>query len=360
MFDASLVYIIRKNRKPETPGQRLVSDVTAKYHYIIELDFEQALETDLSRAIMLVIDEAPDNYETVRTLKKILDGPREKDIPFMFILGAMSRREIIQAQTIGASDFVAHPIDRAEFVEKLSAIANDSIESAWKDLSKTQEAALRASLKVFEDVFENVRAGQAFSNQEVRKSCDLTIKATEDHGIVDLMNAIRTHHNYTYRHSMMVSGYLAAFGLLLGISGQELQNLVACGLLHDIGKAKIPQEILNKPDLLTEEEWVEMKSHPEHSREILTTHDCHEDVKDGCIHHHEKLDGTGYPDQLKGDEIGDMARMVAIADIFSGLTEKRAYKSSMSNHEAYEKMLTMEGHIDMPLLKSFKPIAINS
>lgn len=238
-------------------------------------------------------------------------------------------------------------------------MANNSIENSWSNLSKIQEAALRTSLKMFEDIADNLQKRQPISTDDVKMCCDLTIQATKDEGLATMISAIRTHHNYTYRHSMMVSGYMAAFGLLIGINGLELQNLVTAGLIHDIGKAKIPHELLNKPAKLTDDEWVIMRKHPEYSREILNTLDFHKDINDASIHHHEKLDGTGYPDGLKGDEISDIARMVAIADIFSGLTEKRSYKSSMSNQAAYDIMLSMDGHLDMVLLNAFKPVTLN-
>lgn len=173
-----------------------------------------------------------------------------------------------------------------------------------------------------------------------------------------MMSAIRTHHNYTYRHSMMVSGYLISFALLLGIRGQDLQNIAVGGILHDIGKALIPLGILDKPGPLNQEEWQEMRKHPTHSRKNMMGSDCHPSVIDGCVHHHEKLDGTGYPEGLKGDEISDIARMVAIADVFSGLTEKRSYKPSLSNKKAFDIMLSMDGHLDLDLVSAFKPIAI--
>ncbi len=359
MTDLSFVYIIRHKDKAETPDQEVVTELTSRYHDIIELSIEQAAGFDFSNAIMLIVDVPPDNYETVTSLKKILQVTNQKSIPSFFVLGSMTRKETMQVQILGASDFLVHPVNHENFITKLGKLANNSIEDSWKALSKTQEAALKAGLKVFEDLFANVKEGQAFSNEDIRQCCDLTIKATAGDGLSDMISAIRTHHNYTYRHSMMVSGYLSAFGLLLGIKGNDMQNLVACGLIHDIGKAYVSPDLLDKPGPLTDEEWVEMKKHPEYSRQILESIECNEIIFEGCIHHHEKLDGTGYPDGLKGDEVSDIARMVAIADVFSGVTEKRSYKKSMSKEKAYDIMLSMQGHLDMDLVNAFKPIALD-
>ena len=128
-------------------------------------------------------------------------------------------------------------------------------------MSAIQEATLKVSLKVFEDTFTKMEQGELISNEEMRESCDLIIKATEEGGLTTMLSAIRTHHNYTFRHSMMVSGYLSAFGLLLKMRNTDLQNVTTCGLVHDIGKANVSPELLNKPGPLTDEEWKEMKLH---------------------------------------------------------------------------------------------------
>lgn len=358
MVQIALVYILREECKSKSSEQSLISELVSQYHYMVEISIEQAKDIDLSRAIMLILD-LPLNFNTVTTLREILTKQQNKHVPTLFILDKLDRRQTVQVQSLNGTDFLTHPISPNTFLSKLEKISNHSIENSWSDLSKIQEAALRASLKVFEDLIQNINDSLPISNDEVRMCCDLTIEATRDDGLATMIAAIRTHHNYTYRHSMMVSGYMAAFGLLIGVNNIELQNLVSCGLLHDIGKAKVPPELLNKPSSLSEDEWTEMHRHPEYSREILQNMDCHADIKDGAIHHHEKLDGTGYPDGLMGKEISDIARMVAIADVFSGLTEKRAYKKSLSNEDAYTIMLSMNGHLDMDLLRAFKPVAVN-
>lgn len=358
MFETALVYIIRIENKPNSTDQASVTDLVSRYHYTAELSIEEAKDIDLDKAIMLIIDLPLNNFNTVTALREILNQPQNQSIPTLFILDKLNRRQTVQVQSLRGTDFLTHPINPKVFLTKLEKIANNSIENSWSDLTKIQEAALRASLKVFEDIIANISNGQPISNDDVRMCCDLTIEATRDEGLASMISAIRTHHNYTYRHSMMVSAYMAAFGLLIGINNIELQNLVSCGLLHDIGKARVPSDLLNKPAPLTKIEWLEMHRHPEYSREILETSDCHNDIKDGAIHHHEKLDGTGYPDGLMGKEVSDIARMVAIADVFSGLTEKRTYKESLSNQDAYDIMLTMKGHLDMDLLKAFKPVTI--
>lgn len=358
MSEQRKVYIIRDSSESFDKSHAMVSKVTKRFHDVEDLDLETAIDRDFSDAIMIIMDVPPSDYDTVTTLKYILKTPREEEIPILFLLSSMNRRQIIQAQQLGAAKFLVHPIKPKEFTTTLRDIANNSIETSWENLSQTQSAALKVSLKVFEDTFENIKNGQPISNAKISESCDLIIKATAEKGLADMLAAIRTHHNYTYRHSMMVCGYLTSFSMLLGIQGEELQHLTIAGLLHDVGKAHVPPELLDKPGPLTDEEWVVMRTHPGHSRQILLDSDVHDDIKDGAVHHHEKIDGTGYPDGLSGTQISDFARMVAIADVFSGLTEKRAYKASMSNQKAYGIMCEMVEHLDQDLVRVFKPIAL--
>lgn len=354
------VYIIKRHLDEQDADHTMIKEITECYHDIVELSLEQAIDHDFSDAIMLVINISPKDYDTLTALQYVVKGPNEMDIPLLFLLKKMARRELIKAQKLGAARILVFPLNREEYVHTLQEIATESIENSWHDLSETQATALKVSLKVFEDTFAHIKDGQPISNDAIRESCDLIIKAAAEEGLSEMLAAIRSHHNYTYRHSMMVCGYLTSFSILLGITGEELQHLAICGMLHDIGKADVPEELLNKPGPLLDHEWDQMRMHPEHSRRILETSDVHEDVKDGSIHHHEKLDGTGYPDRLAGPQISDFARMVAIADIFSGLTEKRAYKASMSNQKAYDIMVELGGtHLDPDLVRVFKPIALD-
>jgi len=160
---------------------------------------------------------------------------------------------------------------------------------------------------------------------------------------------------YTYTHSVNVVVYSLGLGKRLGMSGQELKNLGYGAALHDIGKSKIPNEIINKPGKLTEEEFAIIKSHPPLGEEHLKgLGEMNRDILDAVNHHHEKLDGTGYPYKLKGNDVPLFARIVAIADIFDALNSKRSYKDAMSSFETLQFMkANMAAHVDTKLLTSF-------
>jgi len=134
--------------------------------------------------------------------------------------------------------------------------------------------------------------------------------------------------------------------------------LAVGGMMHDIGKSLIPLEILDSPTKLTAPEQKIMNNHPVDGRIILEREKWDEIMIDIAAHHHERLDGSGYPDGLKGNEITDIVRLASIANIFSALTDKRSRKAAMTAEKAIEAMLDMTGYLDIPLVKSFRAVVL--
>ena len=143
---------------------------------------------------------------------------------------------------------------------------------------------------------------------------------------------------YTHRHSERVAMMARRLGRELGLSRSELDTVELSGLLHDLGKIAVPDAILNKPGHLTPEEFEEMKKHPDHGARILSNIQAPSvlAVLPGVKHHHEKWDGTGYPDGLKGEEIPPLGRLLGVADVFDALTSPRSYRPAMPVAEAVE------------------------
>lgn len=141
------------------------------------------------------------------------------------------------------------------------------------------------------------------------------------------MELLKTKDDYTFDHSLGVSVLAVALGKWLGYSKDNIVELSIVGLLHDIGKLKVPEEIVNKPGKLSEEEFKIMKKHSEYSYEmILETGEFNEDILLGVLQHHEKLNGTGYPNGLKKEDIHEYAKIIAVCDIYHALTSDRVYK----------------------------------
>jgi HD-GYP domain-containing protein (c-di-GMP phosphodiesterase class II) len=186
--------------------------------------------------------------------------------------------------------------------------------------------------------------------QGCRESVESMIDVLKDYDVSQVQNLIGSlsfHDFYTYDHSINVSMYSIAIykGLKPNASREELVAAGLGGLLHDLGKIKIPTHIINNPGKLTEEEFEEIKRHPDHGLSLLSsevTCSCKgvdfEAVKRAVHEHHENYNGTGYPQKLKEDEIHLMARVTSIADFFDAITTKRSYNEVLSTEEALAVM----------------------
>ncbi|MBL4801639.1 MAG: HD domain-containing protein [Emcibacter sp.] len=334
-------------------------ELVKRYHDIKLVEIKSLSAEDIKRSLLIIVQVDLKDPENLRPLKEKMSMPERENIPVLFLLDEFNRRQIVQSNILGATDYISYPCPDSNFIEIMGDLINRVVEQAWSKLSPIQENALKVSMKVVENTFSNAAEGMDVAQEDVKDSCDMIIEATSKDGLTDWMNAIRQHHNYTYRHSMMVCGYLTSFGMLLGVKKADLQMLALGGMVHDIGKSKISLNILDKPSKLDPHEWKIMMGHAEHSRIILETNNWHEDIIDIATHHHERLDGEGYPHRQKGRDVSDLARMTAIADVFSGLVDKRSYKPSMSAEKAISIMMEAEGHLDIPLVKAFQAVVLS-
>ena len=144
------------------------------------------------------------------------------------------------------------------------------------------------------------------------------------------ISKLKAFDEYTYTHCINVSILAVILGKRLGYSRDRLEVLGIAGLFHDVGKSVIPDSIINKPDKLTDEEMNVMRTHPLRGYQILKDQSgISDEVLRGCLEHHEKFDGSGYPRGLKGDQISDFSRLLTVVDVYDALTSKRVYKNPM-------------------------------
>ncbi len=166
---------------------------------------------------------------------------------------------------------------------------------------------------------------------------------------------LKTHDDYSYMHSVAVSALMAALAKQLDLGEAQIRMAAKAGLLHDMGKAVMPLQILNKPGKLTDEEFAIIRTHPQQGHALLRTGESVDDaVLEVCLHHHEKMDGSGYPDKLAGDQISLFARMGAVCDVYDAITSNRPYKQGWDPAESIAKMAGWaKGHFDPVIFKAF-------
>ncbi|MEO6841409.1 MAG: HD domain-containing phosphohydrolase, partial [Bradyrhizobium sp.] len=171
---------------------------------------------------------------------------------------------------------------------------------------------------------------------------------------------VRRHHEGTYQHCLLVTGVAVDFGLSLGLPRADIERLHSAAMFHDIGKAKIPLAVLDKPGRLDPEERAMIETHPAAGYDVLKgTEGISAEILDAVRHHHEFLDGSGYPDRICASSISDVVRILTISDIFAALIEDRRYKAAMPRDQAYEIIRSMQGKLEGPLVAAFKPVALN-
>lgn len=216
-------------------------------------------------------------------------------------------------------------------------------------------ALFNRSMKIARALFDGVRMGRTIEIEDALPVVDELTEAILQNRKT-LLNVIRlkTKDQYTYFHSVAVCTLMLNMALHLGLDEDEARDFGLAGLLHDIGKMGVPEEILGKPGRLTDEEMAVMRTHPGLGYQLLSdVAEMPAVVLDAVYGHHEKIDGTGYPVGLKGAEITLAARLGAICDIYDALTSCRPYKKPYNPTDALAMMWSWQGHLDRKLLFSF-------
>lgn len=228
-----------------------------------------------------------------------------------------------------ANNSVAHESDQAD-LEQHTFI---------KELKVARKLHSRTRSYV-DQALEDVRLGQAVDTDAAKEIVsEIANSITRSpHALVWLTN-MKERDEYTSIHCMNVCVMSVSFGRTLGMEKAELEVLGLGGLLHDLGKMRVPLEILNKPGKLTFEEFEVMKTHPMQGYSMLKEqNDLPSEVLDIVKHHHERRNGKGYPEQLDGDQINNMTRIVAIVDVYDAITSDRCYHDAISPYDALKNM----------------------
>ena len=219
-------------------------------------------------------------------------------------------------------------------------------------LEETYNQAIRISHNIVEDI----RFGrQLYLNPVDMYSTQICKYLDDNTSILSFLNSVQNKNPYMYSHPANVAFISFIIGKWLNLDYLKLENLVRTGLLHDIGKAKIKDSLLNKTEALTLEEMEKLKSHPVIGYKIIHSVNLFDsEVLQGVLFHHERMDGTGYPLGLKGERINLLSRIIAIADTFDAITASKTYRKKNSPLKAVEEIKAKSlNHLDPYICETF-------
>ena len=290
--------------------------------------------------------------EQIKRVLRDLHSVSEK----LFVVQSHLNHMVAQAYALGATSVVSRPKEILSKLEQIE-IAQKSAQAGTVDAPpKNANSAV-----AFASMFSAVRSGKPFKLSDAENATSDIINGIEKNGLSVWLDDVRRYHEGTFQHCLLVTGVAVGFALDLKFPDADVKQLGLAATLHDIGKARIPLSILDKPGRLDPSEQEIMMRHPVIGYELLQAiPDITPAILDGVRHHHEYLDGSGYPDGLTAPEISDLVRLLTISDIFAALIESRPYRPAMSRQDAYKILCTMDGKLERSLVKAFRRPALSA
>lgn len=272
----------------------------------------------------------------------------------LFVVPSHVRSMVAQAYALGATAVVSRP---REITTKLAEI--EVAKKAAQGDAANASPEIRDSAAAFASMFWAIRNGQPIILSDAESATSQIINSITQNGLSGWLEDVRRYHEGTFQHCLLVTGVAVGFALDIGFGELDVKRLGLAATLHDVGKARIPLSILDKPGQLDPDEEKIMRHHPVIGYELLKDlPDIGPEILDGVRHHHEYLDGSGYPDGLAAPEISDLVRLLTISDIFAALVESRSYRPAISRQDAYNIVCGMSGKLERSLVNAFRNVAL--
>lgn len=342
----------------------VIADTTAKLaglravlerKHVVTSELLRGLGVQRSSMDLLVVKVDLRAMENVCALKNVLASLKNPE-KRIFLVEDSAHLSISQAYALGATSVLTGPLNSARLLKEVC----DALDEAAPPIVADGRAVAASFGEVaLASMFTAVASGAPIDVAGAKKAGAAIAAAVEENGLADWLNTVRRHHEGTYQHCLLVTGVAVDFGLSLGCPNSEIERLYMSAMFHDIGKAMIPLTVLDKPARLEPEERALIETHPVAGYDVLKdTANVSAEILDAVRHHHEYLDGSGYPDGLCAENIRDLVRVLTIADIFSALIEARSYRATMARADAYDILCGMTGKLEKPLVAAFKKVAL--
>lgn len=276
----------------------------------------------------------------------------------IFVTDRNSHALVVQAHALGATGTLFRPLDRDAVLHRLALL---DLAAPRSGLHAPAASELSCSAAIFASMFSAVLDGTPIALADARQATEQIINSVTQKGLTAWLDDVRKYHESTFQHCLLVSGIAVGFAMGLGFSSADVYRLGLAATLHDVGKANIPLAILDKPGRLGADEERVMRTHPVLGSDALkAVAGIDAEVLDAVRHHHEYLDGSGYPDALTAADIPDIIRLLTISDIFAALIEQRPYRPPMSRQDAYDMLGDIGGKLEPALVRAFKPVALSA
>jgi HD-GYP domain-containing protein (c-di-GMP phosphodiesterase class II) len=310
------------------------AEVASRGVLMVDVDLRQMMRVDQLKPILQQLDSNPEK---------------------LFVVHNLARSMVAQAYALGATSVVSRA---KEAIVKIAEI-EEAVKAAQGD-AENPPSETGDSAAVFGTMFSAVRGGRPVNFSDALRATSQVVDRVKQNGLTTWLDEVRRYHEGTFQHCLLVTGVAVGFGIETGFSDKDVSRLGLAATLHDIGKARIPIAVLDKPGRLDPAEDEVMKRHPAIGYDLLKdVSGITPEILDGVRHHHEYLDGSGYPDGLAGSEISDLVRLLTISDIFAALIEARPYRPPMPRSAAYEILCGMQGKLEAPLVRAFRKVAMS-
>lgn len=301
----------------------------------------------LDDVAQVIVDINVRNSLSVSALRHLLARlPAELPRRFIVESGTDTHLSRVQANALGATHHVMRHQAVAELRRTLSGMADlaEPISPAKRAViaaSRGGKSVLAAG-KSIAALFEGLVADQALAVEAISSASAEVLADVASVGGEQWLDTVREHHESTFQHCLLVTGVAATYAARNGLNNAAATALVNAALLHDVGKATIPRQILDKPGKLSAAEFDLIKRHPRAGHDYLKSHaQLPPIVLDAVLHHHEALDGSGYPDGLSGTQVRPLTRVLTVCDIFAAIVESRPYKAAEPPSSAIMHLVDM-------------------